>query len=202
MDAPNTSNGSRSGSFPVPHENTLAREQLLADFNEGLLPAADVQAIQAHLLDCGDCQSFCAEWNELDERLLKRSARPSLSADFTRRVLSRIDAQSPPLPAAERKARALQLQAEVGKDWEKVRRHFIRLHFTSCLDAIGYLSLFLLAVAFAMANSDYLTAPLVRQGLIQPSFAPAVAAAWVCSGAALLVALGFAGRDRLRRLLA
>jgi anti-sigma factor RsiW len=202
MDVSNTSNGSRNGGLPVPHENTLAREQLLADFTEGLLPAADAQAVESHLLNCGECQSFCAEWSDLDERLLKHSAHPSLSAHFSQKVLSRIEAEPPPLPMAQRKQRALQLQEEVGKEWKKARRQFIRLHFTSCLDGIGYVSLFLLAVAIAMANSDYLTALLVKKSGIQPAHAPVAAAAWLCSGAALLVAFGFAGRDRLRRLLA
>ena len=202
MDTSNISNANRSGGFPVPHENTLAREQLLAGFTEGLLCPAAAQKVQAHLLTCAECQAFCAEWNELEECLTKQSSRPLLSADFSRKVLSRIEAQSPPLPLAERKARAIQLQAGAGKDWEEVRRRFIRLHFTSFLDAIGYLSLVLLAVVFAMANSDYLVAPLVRQGLIQPAYAPVAAVAWLGCGAAFLAAFGFAGRDRLRRLLA
>ena len=202
MDTSDISNANRSGGFPVPHENSLAREQLLAEFTEGLLAPAAAQMVQAHLLTCGECQAFCAEWNELDERLTKHSSHPSLSADFSWKVLSRIEALSPPLPLAERKVRAMQLQADAGKDWEAVRRRFIRRHFTSFLDAVGYLSLFLLAVVVAMANSDYLVAPLVRQGLIQPAYAPVAAVAWLGCGAAFLAAFGFAGRDRLRRLLA
>jgi anti-sigma factor RsiW len=202
MNASNDPNVSHSGGFPVPHENSFMREQLLADFTEGLLPAADAQAVQAHLLHCGECRSFCAEWNELDERLLKHAARATLSTDFSQKVLLRVEAEPPRLPMAQRKERALQLQEEVGKEWKEARRQFIRLHFTSCLDGIGYVSLFLLAVAIAVANSDYLTALLVKKSGIQPAYAPLAAAAWLGSGAALLVAFGFAGRDRLRRLLA
>ncbi len=182
------------------HGNTLRRERLLADYVSGELPAASAEAVRAHVLQCAECSEFCTEWQELDRDLERHVRRPVLSPGFANRVLARVAAEPPALSAADRTRKAAEFKEQAGREWKEARRRFFRFHFVRYLDVVGYLSLFAMAVGFGIAYSDVLTGPLVRSGALSATNSPMVAVAWVSSAAALVVALAFAARTRLRPL--
>jgi anti-sigma factor RsiW len=170
------------------------------DYLDGRLPAAEAQAIEAHLAACPECRDQCRQWQHLDAELARGLARPALSPEFATRLREQIaSAPAPVLPAARAQLRA-QPEQELQAPWAEYRRRFLCAEIPGLLDRLGYAAaagvggygLFLLlmrgldASAKAAAGSlDHLLLPL---GL--------------AVGALVLVtALGFTARNQLERWL-
>jgi len=65
-------------------------EDLILDYCEGAASSADRTALESHIAACAGCRAYLAEQRELDLRLSKSLARPSLSPAFAGRLASRI----------------------------------------------------------------------------------------------------------------
>ncbi|HVN43424.1 MAG TPA: zf-HC2 domain-containing protein [Steroidobacteraceae bacterium] len=68
------------------------RESDLADLIDGVLDADRAAALHAHLRSCDRCQSWFAELKMMDVALREALPRLSLSPDFDRGLLARMDA--------------------------------------------------------------------------------------------------------------
>jgi anti-sigma factor RsiW len=89
-------------------------EDLILDYSEGAAAPADCALLESHIAACVDCRAYLAQQQQLDLRLAKSLARPTLSPAFHANLAARI--------AVERRA-----------------PQFLWLPRT--LDAVGYLSL-------------------------------------------------------------
>ena len=175
-------------------------EDRLLEYLDGQLPAPEARAIEAHLTGCPECQALRHQWEQLDERLARTLAQPRLSPDFAARLRQRV--------AVEAKAGASGLEAPKSgglgaQTYElsiEARRREKRVFWLALLDGLGYGAaavvggywLFHLVVAWvpgpAGAGTSFLRSPAFLFAL-------------VTAGAALLVGLNLASKNRVWRWL-
>jgi anti-sigma factor RsiW len=68
-------------------------EDLILDYCDAAASPADSELLQSHIAACTGCRDFLAQQQELDLRLAKSLAAPSLSAAFDQRLAGRIALQ-------------------------------------------------------------------------------------------------------------
>jgi anti-sigma factor RsiW len=68
-------------------------EDLIMDYCEGAASPADSALLEAHIAACSACRAWLGEQRELDLRLAKSLAAPSLSPEFAGRLAARIAAE-------------------------------------------------------------------------------------------------------------
>ncbi len=164
-------------------------EPRILEYLDGALPAAEGARLEAHLADCASCQAFAARLGELDVTLSRAINAPDLSRDFRASLERRLKARRGPLAEPERaeRKRALQAEFEAQVAGLEGRSRWA----LSLLDALGYVAATVLTY---VAVSNFLPA------------AQAPAAGWhlvfscLAGGACLVVGLGIAFREHLRRL--
>jgi len=71
-------------------------EDLILDYCEGAASQADSALLESHIAACSACRAWLAEQRELDLRLAKSIAAPSLSPEFPGRLAARIAAEPRP----------------------------------------------------------------------------------------------------------
>jgi anti-sigma factor RsiW len=175
-------------------------EERLLQYLDGQLPAPEAGAIKTHLAVCPECQALRRQWERLEEKLTRTLAQPRLSPDFAARLRAQI--------AVEAKASAPGVRvredggpgAQMHEPWVEARRRETRVFWFGLLDGLGYGAaavvggywLFHLAVAWVPGPAGAGTAFL--RG-------PAFLFALVAAGAALLVGVNLAAKNRVWRWL-
>jgi anti-sigma factor RsiW len=175
-------------------------EDRLLEYLDGQLAAPEARAIEAHLAVCPECQALRRQWEQLDERLVRTLAQPRLSPDFTARLRQQVavgaKAGAPGVEAPKSGGPG----AQTYDAWIEARRRETRVFWLALLDGLGYGAvavvggywLFHLAVAWVPGPAGGGTAFL--RG-------PAFLFALVAAGAALLVGLNLAVKNRVWRWL-
>ena len=106
---------------------------------ESPLTTAERAAGEKHLADCAGCQTLTRELQQLDAALTATVKAPVLSADFNRRLATRIHAATPALSEAQLAERRRHIQAEYEAGREQLRRSS-RLE-AGLLDGLPYIAL-------------------------------------------------------------
>jgi anti-sigma factor RsiW len=65
--------------------------QRLEEWRDGSADAADAAAIESHLPDCKECRDYLTALESIDAALSASLVAPALSAEFDRKLWSRID---------------------------------------------------------------------------------------------------------------
>ena len=165
-------------------------EDRLLDYLDGQLPASEARAIEAHAAACPECQALRRQWEQLDEKLARTLAQPRLSPDFAARLRERV--------AVETKAGAP--AAQTNEPLVEARRREKRVFWLGLLDGLGY-------SAAAMVGGYWLLhlamAWVPSQAVAGTTFlrSPTFLFALVTAGAALLVGLNLAAKNRVWRWL-
>ncbi|MGO8929808.1 MAG: anti-sigma factor family protein [Limisphaerales bacterium] len=172
-------------------------EDRLLEYLDDQLPATEARAIETHLAACPECQALRRQWEQLDEKLARTLAQPRLSPDFAARLREQV---APGARAAVRVRKGGERGASTHEPWIEARRRATRISWLGLLDGLGYGAaaavggywLFHLAVAWVPGHAGTGTA-----FLRDPAFLLALATA----GAALLVGLNLAAKNRIWRWL-
>jgi hypothetical protein len=173
-------------------------EERLLQYLDGQLSALDARAAEAHLAVCPECQGLRRQWAQLDEKLAGVLAQPTLSPGFAGRLREQV--------AAGLKAGALGVRvgesggwgAELHDQWPGTLRGEPSLLWLGLLDVLGYGAaaavggcwLFHLAIAWVSGPPGG-GAAFLR--------GPAFLIALVAAGAALLVGVNLAVKNRVLR---
>jgi len=177
--------------------HSLQGEERLLEYMDGQLPAPEARAIEAHLAACPECQALRRQWEQLDERLGRTLAQPRLSPDFAARLREQIATGGTAGAGAWEGGDA---RAQTHEPWTKDRRRERRIFWLGLLDGLGYGAaaavggywLFRLAVALVPGTASA-GAAFLRS--------PAFLLALVTAGAALLVGLSLAAKNKIWRWL-
>ena len=172
----------------------------MLQYLDGQLPAPDARAIEAHLAVCPECQVLRREWEQLEERLTRTLAQPRLSADFAaglrRRIAAEAEAGAPGLQAPESGERGTRLR----QPWMEAGGRWTSGLWLGLLDVLGYGAAaavggyWLVHLAVAWVPGPAGTGTAFLRG-------PAFLFALVAAGAALLVGLNLAAKNRVWRWL-
>ena len=175
-------------------------EDRLLQYLDGQLPAPDARATEAHLAVCPECQALRRQWAQLDEKLSRTLPQPRLSPDFAARLQQQV--------AVEARAGAPGVRSrESGGQWERRHQPWAEAGrwetsglWLSLLDGFGY--------SAAAAAGGYWLYHLAVAWVSVPAGAgaafmrgPAFLFALVVAGAALLVGLNLAAKNRVLRWL-
>jgi anti-sigma factor RsiW len=70
---------------------------LLSEYRDGALGAADHEAVSAHVSGCADCSGLLADWELLSKAFLRRSPSPTVfqTESFVARVTARLPGAAP-----------------------------------------------------------------------------------------------------------
>jgi anti-sigma factor RsiW len=175
-------------------------EDRLLEYLDGQLPAPEARAIEAHLATCPECQALRRQWEQLDEKLARTLAQPRLSPDFAARLRQQVAVEARAGAAGVRVGEGGGLKAQAHELRIEARRRGTSGLWLGLLDGLGYGAagavggywLFHLAVAWVPGPAGAGTA-FLRE--------PAFLFALVTAGAALLVGLNLAAKNRLWRWL-
>src|SRR5271157_217594 len=96
-------------------------ETRILDYQENNLPPGEKAAVESHLAECPECQSFARQMTELDSALAAAINLPLLPANFDRRVKEKIHGEAV-LPEWKRIVRQRQLQAEFEAKMARIER--------------------------------------------------------------------------------
>jgi anti-sigma factor RsiW len=175
-------------------------EERLLEYLDGQLAAPEARPIEAHLTVCPECQALRRQWEHLDERLVRTLAQPKLAPDFAARLRQQVavgaKAAAPGVRAREGEGPGAQSE----QPWIENRRRARSVLWLELLDVLGYgaaaavggYGLFHLATAWVPGPAGGGTAFL--RG-------PAFLFALVAAGAALLVGLNLAAKNKVLRWL-
>ena len=175
-------------------------EERLLQYLDGQLPAPEARAAEAHLAVCPECQALRRQWAQLDERLAGTLARPRLPPDFAARLRQQV--------AGEEKAGAPGVQASQSSGpealshlpWFEAGGLWTKGLWLKLLDGLGY------ATAAAMGGywlHHLMVAWIPGSAGASAAFmrGPASLFALVAAGAALLLGLNLAAKNRVLRWL-
>ena len=170
------------------------------EYLDGQLAAPEVRAIEAHLAVCPECQALRHQWEQLEERLVSTLAQPRLSPDFAARVrqqvAARVKARAPDLEGQKRGG----LVAQTYEPYVGARRRAKRVFWLALLDGLGYGAVAMIGgywfvhLAEARVPGHAGTGTAFVHG-------PAFLLVLVTAGAALLVGLNLATKNRIWRWL-
>jgi anti-sigma factor RsiW len=175
-------------------------EELILETLETGLTAHRQAELQAHVATCPSCRQFQQAQLRLDAALMKSLRPPSLSPDFSARILHRVDQELARTASATIEARKQAAEAEFEARMAELKKGSFGSRVLRMLDVIGLGAAGLLAGLLLnsllprLASLPLPSVPTVWQGSM--TYAP-----WVA--AALIVAAGMAlgrRRDLLARL--
>jgi len=175
-------------------------EDRLLEYLDGQLPAPEARAIETHLAACPECQALRRQWEQLDERLAHTLAQPRLSPDFAARIRRKVAVGAKVSARGVEAPRSEGLGAQMYDPTIEARRREKRVFWLALLDGLGYGAaamvggywLFHLAMGWVSGSAGAGVASLRS---------PAFVFALVTAGAALLVGLNLAAKNRVWRWL-
>ena len=175
-------------------------EDRLLEYLDGQLPAPEAGAIEAHLAVCPECLALRLQWEQLDKKLARTLAQPRLSPDFAARLRQQVAVEAKVSASGVAAPKSAVPGAQMYDPGVGARRREKRIFWLALLDGLGYGAaamvggywLLHLAVAWAPgpagAGTDFLRSPAFLFAL-------------VTAGAALLVGLNLAAKNRVWRWL-
>jgi anti-sigma factor RsiW len=175
-------------------------EERLLQYLDGQLPAPEAGDVETHLAVCPECQALRRQWEQLEEKLARTLAQPRLSPAFAARLRAQIAVEGKASAPGVRMREGGAPGAQAQEPWVEAGRREKRVFWLGLLDGLGYGAaaavggywLFHLAVAWVPSPGGTGTAFL--RG-------PAFLFALVAAGAALLVGLNLAAKNRVWRWL-
>jgi anti-sigma factor RsiW len=165
-------------------------EECLLQYLDGQLTAAEARAVETHLAACPQCQALRCEWEKLDEKLSRTLSQPRLSPDFTARLRERIALAAGTLAGG----------AQPHVPSIEARRRESRVFWLGLLDGLGYGAV-AAAGGYWLYHLAVTWAPTTAGGSAAFLHGPAFLFALVTAGAALLVGLSLAVKNRVWRWL-
>ena len=175
-------------------------EELILQALETSLPENRRSELQAHVVTCPSCRQFQHAQLRLDAALTKSLRPPSLSPDFSARILRQVDEEVTRTASASVEARKQAAEAEYRARLAQLRRGTAGSRMLRTLDLIGLGVAGLLAGLLLSSVLPRLTS-LPWPGLPTSWQGPMTYAPWIA--AALITAVGLAlgsRRDLLARL--
>jgi anti-sigma factor RsiW len=165
-------------------------EERLLQYLDGQLPATEASAIEKHLGACTQCQSLRHEWEKLDETLSRTLSQPGLSPDFTARLRERIALATSTLAGG----------AQPHVPSIEARRRESRVFWLGLLDGLGYGAV-AAAGGYWLHHLAITWTPSPGSSTAAFLHGPAFLFALVTAGAALLIGLNLAAKNRVWRWL-
>ncbi len=117
--------------------NCLECEELILEALETSLSAGRRAELEAHVAICPGCRHFQQAQLRLDAALVKSLLPPSLSADFSARVLQRVDEEVGRVALADLEARKRAAEAEYAAGMTALKRDRFGFRILRMLDLVG-----------------------------------------------------------------
>jgi len=124
-------------------------EHDLVELQDGSLRPERAREVRAHLESCARCREWQQACADTDARLASALPQPSLSPDFSQRLMARIAAERGRAPASE-------LRSAAADEYERMRESLLRGARLRVL--VGFLAL------LGVAAAATLLAPLLAAG--------------------------------------
>jgi len=117
--------------------NCLEREALILEALESSLSAGQRAELEAHVAICPSCRHFQQAQLRLDAALVKSLPPPRLSAEFSARVLQRVEEEIGRAVSGDIDARKRMAEAEYAAGMTALRRDRFGFRVLRMLDLVG-----------------------------------------------------------------